>query len=177
MRTGIHRAGKRLMSIQTADTQPALKSDGTWAKLDKLRVGRFGEYFAKMAFVRAGYDVFVPEVDDRAIDMVLRVEGTPVRYFDIQVKTIRLTSRSYVFMRKLHFTIAPNRLLALVILQDEHEPEVFVIPSSVWDKPERPFSSRDFGGGLKSEPEYGLDIAAANFASLDQYRFAGRLPL
>jgi hypothetical protein len=42
-----------------------------------------------MALVPAGLDVYLPEVDDRAIDALVRVPGDPPRYFDMQVKTIR----------------------------------------------------------------------------------------
>ena len=47
----------------------------TWADLNHLQTGRYGEDFAKMAFGRAGFDVFSPEVDDKGIDFVLRVDG------------------------------------------------------------------------------------------------------
>ena len=37
-----------------------------------------------MALVRAGFDVFSPEVDDKGIDFVLRIDGTAPRYYDDQ---------------------------------------------------------------------------------------------
>jgi hypothetical protein len=52
----------------------------TWADLNHLQTGRYGEYFAKMAFARAGFDVFSPEVDDKGIDFVLRIDGDPPCY-------------------------------------------------------------------------------------------------
>lgn len=159
------------MSIETAEIQPLPQPTATWANLDKMRVGRFGEYFTKMALVRAGYDIFSPEVDDRAIDLVLRVEGDTVRYFDLQVKTIRLAKRSYLFMRKKHFVIAPNRLLALVILTEACEPAIYLIPSTCWQNPVAPFSSRDFGEGLKSAPEYGLELTQNGLGLFERYRF------
>lgn len=75
------------MLSPASDQPPA--DDRSWAHLDKLKVGRYGEYYAKMALVRAGFDVYSPEVDDKAIDLVLRVPGSPPRYLDVQVKTVR----------------------------------------------------------------------------------------
>ena len=87
----------------------------TWADLNHIQTGRYGEYFAKMAFARAGFDVFSPVVDDKGIDFVLRIDGDPPCYYDVQVKTIR-SRNTYVFMRKDKFRLTPNLLLALVIL-------------------------------------------------------------
>ena len=113
-----------------------------WADLNHLQVGRYGEYFAKMALVRAGFDVFSPEVDDKGIDFVLRIAGDPPRYHDVQVKTVRRTT--YVFMRKDNLRPAPNLLLALVILGEGEEPGMFLIPSSAWQGAKPPFVDRDY---------------------------------
>lgn len=148
-------------------------SDRSWAHLDRQKVGRYGEYFVKMALVRAGLDVYAPEVDDKAIDLVIRIPSSPPRYFDVQVKAAR-SSTNYVFMRKRHFTIEANRYLALVRLIEGVEPEMFLIPSTAWLEPKLPFSSRDYPG-LRSEPEYGLSLAPKGMRQLQGFRFTGRL--
>jgi hypothetical protein len=74
----------------------------TWAHLDNLCLGKWGEYFAKRAFVRAGLDVYSPEVDDRAIDELIRIPSNPPRYLEVQVKTVRAAKSGYIFMRKRH---------------------------------------------------------------------------
>ena len=66
-----------------------------------------------MALVRAGFDVFSPEVDDKGIDFVLRIDSDPPRYHDVQVKTVRSRS-TYVFMKKEKFLLSPNLLLAVI---------------------------------------------------------------
>ena len=146
--------------------------DRSWAHLDTLKVGRYGEYFAKMALVRAGFDVYAPEVDDRAIDLILRLDGAPPRYLDVQVKTLRTVKPTYLFLRKKHFTLAPNRYLALVVLREGAEPDLFMVPASVWHEPAPPFSSRDYEG-RKSDPEYGLTVSPETLRTLDRYRFRG----
>ena len=34
----------------------------TWADLNRLQTGKYGEYFAKMALILAGFDVFSPDI-------------------------------------------------------------------------------------------------------------------
>ena len=144
-----------------------------WADLNHLQVGRYGEYVAKMALVRAGFDVFSPEVDDKGIDFVLRVHGDPPRYHDVQVKTVRRTS--YVFMRKDKFRLTPSLLLALVVLPENREPEMYLIPSSAWREARHPFVDRDYADKT-SAPEYGIVLSPAALTALARFRFEGTLP-
>lgn len=39
-----------------------------WSKLNKQQVGAYAEYFFKMEFTMAGFQVYSTEVDDRGID-------------------------------------------------------------------------------------------------------------
>lgn len=144
-----------------------------WADLNHLQVGRYGEYVAKMALVRAGFDVFSPEVDDKGIDFVLRIDDDPPRYHDVQVKTVRRTS--YVFMRKDEFRLTPNLLLALVILPEHREPEMYLIPSSAWREARHPFVDRNYPDKA-SAPEYGIVLSPAALTALARFRFDGTLP-
>jgi hypothetical protein len=146
----------------------------TWADLNHLQTGRYGEYFAKMAFARAGFDVFNAEVDDKGIDFVLRVDGDVPRYYDVPVKTVR-SRNTYVFMRKDKFRLTSNLLLALVILDAGSEPDMYLIPVSAWRDANPPFADRDYDG-LKSAPEYGLTVSPAAMVALEPYRFAGTIP-
>ena len=146
-----------------------------WADLNHLQVGRYGEYFAKMALVRAGFDVFSPEVDDKGIDFVLRVDGDEPSYYEVQVKSVRSTN-TYLFMRKDKFRPTPNLLLALVVLDAGSEPEMFLIPASAWRDAKPPFADHDYDG-LKSPPEYGLTLSPSNMVAVEPFRFAGTIPV
>jgi hypothetical protein len=146
-----------------------------WAGLNRLQTGRYGEYFAKMALVRAGFDVFSPEVDDKGIDFVLRLDGDVARYYDVQVKTVRSRS-TYVFMRKEKFRLRSNLLLALVILDGAGEPEMYLIPAAAWRDARSPFASRNYEG-KKSVPEYGLMLSSSAMIALEPFRFTGTIPV
>ncbi len=41
-----------------------------WSKLNHIQLGKFGEYFAKMEFAKAGFDVYTAEVDDKGMGHV-----------------------------------------------------------------------------------------------------------
>lgn len=137
-----------------------------WARLNPLQVGRYAEYFTKMEFTLYGFEVYTSEVDDRCVDFVVRREGG--QFFDVQVKSLR--GYGYIFIPKSKFPIAPHRLVASVILHLEREPELYLIPMTAWMVPNQLLVSRDYEG-LKSAPEWGINISRKNQALLDTFRF------
>jgi hypothetical protein len=90
----------------------------TWSRLNRLQLGKYAEYLAKMEFLLHGCDVYASEVDDHGIDFVVRTCAG--RHYDVQVKSYRLTGRGtpYVFLQKSKFPISPQSLLALVQFKD-----------------------------------------------------------
>ncbi len=165
---------RRDLSDTTAVThQPASTKDVdavrrlSWKGLNRIQLGRYAEYYVKMALTLAGLDVYTPEVDDRGLDFIVR--AGPGRFYEFQVKSARPSS-SYVFMRKSHFQPTPNLFLALVLFDEGEQPALYAVPSDVWLRPEPPFVSRDYAG-LKSPPEWGLTLTAAGRVALEPYRF------
>ncbi|WP_342559062.1 DUF4365 domain-containing protein [Metasolibacillus sp. FSL K6-0083] len=137
------------------------------SELNKLQVGRFGEYATKMEFTLYGCDVYTSEVDDKAIDFIIRKDG---QYYDIQVKTCR--KLSYVFLQKHVFTLRNNVFLALVFLHEDKAPDFYLIPSTVWEHPDEVFVSRDYDQeGQKSKAEWGINLSKKNLPRLEAYRF------
>ena len=104
------------MSVNQAD----VAAPGEWSTLSKSQMGRYAEYVVKMELSRLGCDVYVPEVDDKGIDLLVRL--APGRYAEVQVKSVR--GSRYVFMRKAAFPLDESRYLALVVFG--------------WDAPGRP---------------------------------------
>jgi hypothetical protein len=138
----------------------------TWSKLNHLQIGRYAEYFFKMQFVLSGLDVYSAEVDDRGIDFVVRAE--PNRYWDVQVKSIR--KGGYIFFPKRNFSIRENLLASIALFQDGHEPDLYLIPATRWSEPNTIFVDHDYEG-LKSKPEYGINISAKGKKALEPFRF------
>lgn len=137
-----------------------------WSRLNKQQVGAYAEYFVKMELTMYGAQVYETEVDDRGIDFIARFDDGP--FLEIQVKSLR--SRGYVFAQKEKFLLRENLLMAIALLSEGAPPSLFLIPGSAWRAPNELLVSRDYEG-LKSKPEWGLNVSQKNMAALEQYRF------
>jgi hypothetical protein len=137
-----------------------------WSDLNKLQVGKYTEYFVKMELTMHGFEVYTTEVDDRGIDFVARHEGGP--FIEVQVKSIR--DSGYIYMEKTKFALRDSLFLAFVLLLDGAPPNLFLIPSRVWDNPIGVFVSHDYEG-RQSSPEWGLNVSRKNMPALEPYRF------
>jgi len=142
----------------------------SWSRLTKQQLGRYAEYFVMMEFTLHGFDVYSAEVDDKGIDFVVR--KNPAVYYDIQVKSVR--GLNYIFMRKDKFRPSPNLLLAIVLFSDGREPQLYLVPSTVWSEPNTLFVSRDYAG-KKSQPEWGVNLTQKNLPLLATFAFDSRV--
>lgn len=139
-----------------------------WKSLNKQQVGTYAEYFVKMELTMHGFQVYTTEVDDRGIDFVARRDAGP--FIEIQVKSLR--AMGYVFMQKSKFPIRQHTYLALGLLTEGHEPELFLIPSTVWLVPNSTFVDRNYDGeGMTSKPEWGVNVSRKNMPELSRYAF------
>jgi hypothetical protein len=141
---------------------------GDWGHLNHLQVGRYCEYFAKMAFALRGFEVFTSEVDDRGIDFIARRGSSP--FYEVQVKSKR--GNGYIFIPKSKAPLHSTRLLVAVVLRSAREPELYLLPMTAWKSPNALLVSRDYVGSKKSKPEWGLNVSTKNQALLDAFHFA-----
>lgn len=144
------------------------KKKPSWPKLTPHRFGIYVEYLARLEFVRLGADIYIPDVDDKGLDFVVRFSRR--RYLEIQVKGRR--QRSYFFIPKTKFPMKEKRVLFLGLFLDEkrEEGDYYLIPVSAWRKPNALFKDYNYRG-KKSPPEWGLNFSDENMHLLEQYRF------
>ena len=131
-------------------------------------VGEFGEQLIRLNFIANSIDTFIPLIDDSAIDFIAKI--TKEHYFDVQVKTVRLTKSRYFYETKEKWgeDIRWNLLIAFVILQQNEDPLLLLIPGENWKNESLKntiFSNRDYFG-KKSNPEWGLQIDRTNLEYL-----------
>jgi hypothetical protein len=138
----------------------------TYAHLTRQQVGQYAEYYVKMAFTLHAFDVYTAEVDDKGIDFVIRKDENV--YYDVQVKSIR--KGGYIFLRKDKCCPRPNLLVAIAVFVDGQLPDLYLVPATVWLQPNALFVSHDYPG-LKSKPEWGINITKTNQHLLEPYRF------
>jgi len=140
-----------------------------WSRLNRLQLGKYAEYLAKMECVLCGCDVFTSEVDDHGIDFVIRTRQGD--HYDVQVKSFRLEkgkSTPYVFVQKAKFKIHPSLLLVLVQFVAGEPPILYLVRSCVAGAPNPLFESRDYGPGRESAPEWGVTLSKKKLAALAQ---------
>lgn len=144
------------------------------SKTGKKKFGTYGEYYAKMEFASYGLDVYTSEVDDHGIDFVVKgAHG----FYEIQVKSIQL-STGYVYMTKKHFSSDnPHLYLCLLLFQQGRLPDLYLIPSAAWRRETPLLRCHSYDKpGLKSKPEYGLNLSKKNLPLLEDYAFPKIIP-
>ena len=137
-----------------------------WSALNTQQVGAYAEYFVKMELTMHGFQVYNTEVDDHGIDFIARLADGP--FIEIQVKSLR--ELGYVFLPKHKFTPRPNLYCAFALLVEGKAPELFLIPATAWQETSALLADHDYKG-LKSPPEYGLNVSKKNMPLLQMYRF------
>jgi len=139
-----------------------------WLELSPLQLGRYAEYYAKMEFASYGYEVYTSEVDDHGVDFVAKDIKTGT-FYEVQVKG--LLRSNYVYIRKDNIVIDDSHLVCFLHFKEDHLPEVYIIPSRVWEKPNAVFVDRDYDKpGQKSRPEWGISYSEKNKGLLESYR-------
>lgn len=121
-----------------------------------------------MEFTLHGFDVYTSEVEDKGVDFVV-CDDSRERYYDVQVKFVR--NLNYIFFRKEYFRPRENLLAAIVILCDTEPLELYLVPSTVWLRPNPLFVSRDYAPPKKSKPEWGLNLSRKNYPLLAAFSF------
>lgn len=140
-----------------------------WSRLNRLQLGKYAEYLAKIEFLLCGCDVYSSEVDDRGIDFVIRTRAG--NHYDVQVKSFRLDpakSTPYIYLEKSKFAIGRSSVLVLVQFVQGEAVTLWLVPSCLNDQPNPIFESRDYGNGKKSVPEWGLTLSKRKLALLKQ---------
>ena len=135
-----------------------------WKDLSPLQIGKYSEYIAKMEFILYGFDVYSPELDDKGIDFIVRKDDS--FYFEIQVKAVR--DFNYIYFQKSKFQIRENLYAFILIYRKGLKPSMYLIPSNIWNKPNKLFVSRDYKG-KKSVPEFGINLSEINLPELDEF--------
>jgi hypothetical protein len=131
-----------------------------WNGLTGLQSGKYAEYYTKMEFALYGLEVFVPEIDDRGIDFIVRNKHK--QFFEIQVKSLR--KFDYVEMKKSTFEISnENLFLVFILLAQKKLPDIFFIPAKEWKEPNALF--RD------NKDNWGFNVKKENMDILNKYKF------
>lgn len=89
-----------------------------------MRAGKSSEYIVAAELLRLGLDVYLPCVDDQAIDMLVRVptrEGSP-RHHEVQVKSVKGYNR---IVGLSDLTAASDRFVLVIHYRHDDRPDEF----------------------------------------------------
>lgn len=138
-----------------------------WTTLPGDQLGRYAEYLSRLLFAKSGMDVYLPEIDNQGIDLVVR--SSAGNFYEIQCKARR--QLNYFYLEKTKFPLSDARYLCLLLfLEAEREdPQIFLIPSRAWERSNALFVDRRYQG-KKSPPEWGLQFSVRNMPLLERYR-------
>lgn len=145
-----------------------------WDKLPDKQFGTYVEYLAKLYFIQRGDDVYLPEIDNKGIDFVVR--RPTGRYLEIQVRGRRKPPPpkpfNYFFIEKSTFPMKRNRWMFLALYSDRKRPhgDYYLIPVTAWKKPNALFKDYKYDTGQKSPPEWGLNLQGSYLHLLNPYR-------
>ncbi|MEZ8882548.1 hypothetical protein AB4559_06235 [Vibrio sp. 10N.222.51.C8] len=136
-----------------------------WKKLNNQQKGTYGEYFAKMEFTMFGFEVYTAEVDDRGIDFIARKGG---QFFEVQVKTI--TNENQQFITESKLKSSASFLVVLVRLVEGESPTISVFSGDMWCSEDGLLIYKSYEG-LKSAPEYRIQLTKRRVPLLEKYSF------
>ena len=105
-------------------------------------------------------------LEDDSLVSAIASQPTDVKF---QVKTVR-SETGYVLVKKDKFDISDKELFMILIrLTDGQHPAMYIIPTSAWENVTKTgFVSRQYDG-LKSAPEYGINLSKKNLVQLEEY--------
>jgi hypothetical protein len=139
------------------------KTTDQWSQLKRQELIALGRTIVTERLESLGCTVRPPT---SRIGGKLDVETPSGRSLEVFVSTQRLGG--YVFWAKRRFTPASNRFAAIVLLADDEDPNVYLVPSTEWRSASPPLTDRD-NVGKKSEPEYGISVARSSLPALQRY--------
>ena len=142
-------------------------SSKKWSRLNHLQLGRYAEYYAKMEFTSYGFYVYASEVDDHGIDFIAQDPDLKELFF-VQVKSVR--KHNYTYLKKEKTILDDNYLVCLIYFTDDHDPDMYIFPTSVWENSNVIFVDREYSGSkYKSKPEWGISYSKKNSEMLEKY--------
>lgn len=136
--------------------------------MNKYETGRYGAEIAKMEFKRYGFGICTPQLGDKGLGFRVKKDG-----MEYEVKVSTRNNLEYVFFQKEKMPLRDNIFVMLVLLKEEgRKSNLYLIPSTVWRNPNGVFKNANYDErGLKTKPEWGINISEKNLPEIEQYRF------
>ncbi len=114
-------------------------------QMNKLKKGRFGEYFVILKLIEKEFDVYPSLVDDKGVDMVVRnANGV---YIEIQIKSVWSERNAEWFQIQTQNENPPIRENFFIICLDKNQ-NSWIFPSNVFFDSKYTTKSKKKKGGF-----------------------------
>jgi hypothetical protein len=133
-----------------------------WTQLSRTEIRELAIGRVSNELARFGWSVRRP-ADSRSNRLEASRRGGRL---EIQVRVVR--KLNYTFIRKRDIDLTDETLVAYVRLPDSSPLELYLIPSRAWESPDALLPSRDFGAGMSSPPEFGIQVAVSRLDELER---------
>lgn len=136
--------------------------------MNKYETGQYGAEVAKSEFVRHGFCICASKLNEKGLGF--SAKRTDKEY---EIKVSTRNSLDYVFFPKEKMPLREDVFVMLVLLKEEgRETNSYLIPSIVWKNPNGVFKNGNYDEkGLKTKPEWGINVSEKNFPEIEQYHF------
>jgi hypothetical protein len=139
------------------------KTEDRWSHLSRSELIALGKTLVTGRLESLGSTIQAPASLSQS---KLDVRTPSGRAIEVFVSTQRLGG--YVFWTKRRLQPASDRFAAIVLLADEDDPHVYLVPSTEWQNASPPLTDRP-NIGKRSEPEFGISLARSSLPALARY--------
>ena len=137
-----------------------------WDPLTRLELHQCAKDYVKSLFVKYGFEVSLADGNYRYSLLMVRTDGNSL--YTVKVRAVR--NRNYIFERKDKFQLRDDLYIAAAYFHNGEAPEIYLVPSTVWQTPNALFVGPDYIGKASS-PEWGIRRSERTLPLLQPYRF------
>ena len=138
----------------------------SWRDVHRIAKGQIAEYYAKIEFLKRGFEVYSAVADTIGIDFIAIDINKNV--YKIQVKSC--TDNNYQYIRADEF-YKDERYFYIYYIRfiEEDKIEMYLIPTSAWEKGNSAFNYYSYIG-KKTDAEYGINYSEKNKEFFESYK-------
>ena len=141
-----------------------------WNPLKAIQLGEIAERYVQMTLISYGLEIYPTAVDNRGVDLVVKDHNG--KFSEIQVKSVQKADYVYIpkKLMEVEKKLRENYYVFFLHFIQGEEPKLYIFPAAAWENPDGTLLvSKDYGGNLKSKPEYGIKITKKSMEVLKKY--------
>ena len=137
------------------------------------KLTKYAQHFLKLELMKYRIEVFQNESGSRGMDLIVKTKAGNYHELLLQVLNLETTERSVKIPKsEWDYELTNNRWVALVLFTNKDEPWAYLIPSEVFETPNRIFIDNDQGERMKHFSNWEIKIFGDGMKELSQFALA-----